>query len=725
MLLGFALRVTRLEYQSLWYDETYAVHAARGSLGAVGSAPEADPLLYYYLLWLWGRAAGFGEYAVRYLSVIGGVLMLPVTYRLALAGLRRTAPALLTTGLLAISPFAVHYSQEARLHIFAGCLAASCTWALLAAVRQPNWRRWLTYSGLCVAGLYTSYYLALLLAAINLPVLLRRRWSKAWLAANASTVAVALPGIVLALIRLRAFAEPYPVIPAFLSPVRFLASTPATILLANLPATAQPLAWLAIAVALYGAWRALSQRTMAGSVLASSGILAYAAIFALPAALGISYYDRYELMALPGLIILVAAGAWFAARWFPWSAPPLAALLLLPAAAGLFNGFTNGAYQRDDNRTALNLVKQQAVPDEVLIYDLPLLYDVVEYYARDLPIPSEGLPIPKNRQLPRDRQFAEITGDREATDQELERLSQRYAGFWLLLSGDPTHWTEDWLDAHRLPVLNRWFGGTRLVHFRPLPSPAPAVLLGAMRVDKSFGPLQLRQVRAPELTPGHAWPLYLAWEASSPPRSDLTVSLQLFDGSGKRIAQHDGQPFEGALPTSRWQPGMTYQDVASLEVPAALPAGLYGLAAATYDRTAGAPTQTLAVLPYGLRPLEFQPVTASPGWTTDKVQGSALDGEYVVAVQGRVQTRPAADYTWFVHLLDASGQLIAQDDHPPIAPTSSWQSGDSFLETFRLTTTPSAGSQLEIGAYDTSGRRATFQSSTGPTDHLIVSPTPA
>ena len=37
-----------------------------------------------------------------------------------------------------------------------------------------------------------------------------------------------------------------------------------------------------------------------------------------------------------------------------------------------------------------------------------------------------------------------------------------------------------------------------------------------------------------------------------------------------------------------------------------------------------------------------------------------------------------ADYSWFVHLLDASGQIVAQQDRQPLggyAPTSTWTPG--------------------------------------------------
>jgi hypothetical protein len=47
----------------------------------------------------------------------------------------------------------------------------------------------------------------------------------------------------------------------------------------------------------------------------------------------------------------------------------------------------------------------------------------------------------------------------------------------------------------------------------------------------------------------------------------------------------------------------------------------------------------------------------------------------------------AEDYTVFVHLVDASGQIIAQHDGEPVAgriPTSTWREGDTIIDTHRL-----------------------------------------
>lgn len=60
----------------------------------------------------------------------------------------------------------------------------------------------------------------------------------------------------------------------------------------------------------------------------------------------------------------------------------------------------------------------------------------------------------------------------------------------------------------------------------------------------------------------------LLWEATADIAEDWTVFVHLTDGDGRRIAQHDGFPAGGHLPTSAWQAGMIVPDRHPLELPA-------------------------------------------------------------------------------------------------------------------------------------------------------------
>ena len=117
ILTAFAVRLTGLSLDSLWFDEVFSVRAAQLSLGQIVSLTSADvhPPLYYLLLHFWISFFGETETAVRMLSVCFSVLTVLVVYQLALRLFtRRTAffAALFT----AISPFQVFFAQEARMY---------------------------------------------------------------------------------------------------------------------------------------------------------------------------------------------------------------------------------------------------------------------------------------------------------------------------------------------------------------------------------------------------------------------------------------------------------------------------------------------------------------------------------------------------------------------------------------------------------------------------------
>ena len=104
-LIAFALRVFRLEYQSLWYDEAFSVYLAHFDLAQITARTAADiqPPLYYFLLHFWIALAGDSEFALRFLSLIFGALTIPLMFVIA----RRLFPpsvALIASILATLSP---------------------------------------------------------------------------------------------------------------------------------------------------------------------------------------------------------------------------------------------------------------------------------------------------------------------------------------------------------------------------------------------------------------------------------------------------------------------------------------------------------------------------------------------------------------------------------------------------------------------------------------------
>ena len=140
--LGFLIRIYRIGSEALWIDEAFSVWLARQPLAAmVGWVSRVDqhPPFYYALLHGWMRLAGDGEAGVRTLSALCGALTIPLIYLLG----RRMAgegAGLVGALILAVSPFHVRLSQEARMYTLLTLAAGSALYAFVVLLDRRQGR---------------------------------------------------------------------------------------------------------------------------------------------------------------------------------------------------------------------------------------------------------------------------------------------------------------------------------------------------------------------------------------------------------------------------------------------------------------------------------------------------------------------------------------------------------------------------------------------------------
>ncbi|MDH7487607.1 MAG: glycosyltransferase family 39 protein [Anaerolineae bacterium] len=140
-LLAVLLRVLRLDFQPLWWDEGYSLYFATNPLAEMvaQTARDIHPPLYYALLHGWIGLFGPSPVAVRLLSVAIGALTVPLAYAAGrfLGGSR---VGLLAALLLAVNPLHIFYSQEVRMYglvALLGLLSTLCAlWLLLGDDRR-------------------------------------------------------------------------------------------------------------------------------------------------------------------------------------------------------------------------------------------------------------------------------------------------------------------------------------------------------------------------------------------------------------------------------------------------------------------------------------------------------------------------------------------------------------------------------------------------------------
>jgi len=125
LLLGAALRFYRLDAQSLWNDEGNTARLVERSVRLIveGAAGDIHPPGYYLILAVWRSATGDSEFALRGFSALCGVLTIAVA---AALGQRAGgwATAVGAAFLVAVHPLAVYYSQEARMYALLGLVSA-------------------------------------------------------------------------------------------------------------------------------------------------------------------------------------------------------------------------------------------------------------------------------------------------------------------------------------------------------------------------------------------------------------------------------------------------------------------------------------------------------------------------------------------------------------------------------------------------------------------------
>lgn len=196
-LVAIILRIYKISAQPLWLDEIYAVQLSRQGLSAIiqNSLRDPHPPVYYILQMLtsglWNVQS---EWGWRWLSALCGIVTIPVFYFLCrrFSGRMASSIAALT---LAVSPFHVYYSQEARPYAFVTLLAVVTT-SIVADLlaNQKSRSHWIALTLLSFIGLFSNYFYALIIGVQALILLLRTHQREWWIYALIMASGIGLDG---------------------------------------------------------------------------------------------------------------------------------------------------------------------------------------------------------------------------------------------------------------------------------------------------------------------------------------------------------------------------------------------------------------------------------------------------------------------------------------------------------------------------------------------------
>lgn len=177
MVVAVALRLLRLDHQSLWVDEVMTFQQIRPDRDLnfwEQIRQNVQGPLYLSVLWPLVRLHA-DELMLRLPAALAGIATIPALIWGA-SPLFRPRTLALGTWLLAISPFHIWYSQEARGYAFVMLFSVLASGVFLRMLRDgPQLRTALTYALLAALGVWSNMSMCFLWAAHGLTMLALRR----------------------------------------------------------------------------------------------------------------------------------------------------------------------------------------------------------------------------------------------------------------------------------------------------------------------------------------------------------------------------------------------------------------------------------------------------------------------------------------------------------------------------------------------------------------------
>jgi hypothetical protein len=158
LILGLLLRLYNLSAKSLWIDEIGEVIVASENipllLTGVAShlSPPLDYIILHFLLIL-----GKSDFIVRLPSALFGVGSIAAVYLLG-AELYSKKVGLISAFLIAISPYCIWYSQEARMYSLFLFLSILSIYFFFRWLKTDSTVLWAAYLILTTLALYTHYF---------------------------------------------------------------------------------------------------------------------------------------------------------------------------------------------------------------------------------------------------------------------------------------------------------------------------------------------------------------------------------------------------------------------------------------------------------------------------------------------------------------------------------------------------------------------------------------
>ncbi|NLP10497.1 phospholipid carrier-dependent glycosyltransferase [bacterium] len=159
LLVAAGLRIYHLDYKSLSIDETIGTYYAMEPVPRIFimTINDVHPPLFYLIHHFWIRVFGQTESALRSISILFALASLIVLYKVT-QRLFSSSAALFSVLLLAISPWHIWVSQNARSNSMLLFLVLLSTYCFIRLLQTPAKRWFIFYGIVTLAALLTHYF---------------------------------------------------------------------------------------------------------------------------------------------------------------------------------------------------------------------------------------------------------------------------------------------------------------------------------------------------------------------------------------------------------------------------------------------------------------------------------------------------------------------------------------------------------------------------------------
>jgi mannosyltransferase len=471
IVAGSVLRLTGLGRQSLWFDEVDVVVRAQRPLDAIldtfTAAGENGPV-YNLFLWAWVRIAGISEIAVRFPSAVAGALAIPLIYLLGRRLAGRTA-GLVSAGLLAINPYHVWYSQEAKMYAMIVVLAILSSLLLVEALNRNTIRLWIGYVAVTTLMFYTHVTTILVFVAQAMFILATfQSWRDRLRPLLLSGAALTLPYIPIAIWAWRVVgggARTWQPDVSLWEAVRIVgikfAANRSEVFIE------ERLALMMAALAILGAAALVARRRLneSGVLLITLAVIPVIGIY-LASVRNSVFSDRYVLISLPAYLILAAVGIVILWRHrYIWPIGVIALVLIFSYSwATLRDVNLADSAEKEDWRSAYALVAEEALPDDVILTHPGYTLTTYQYFSQREPRLEriETITIPTFR--------VNWLNEQNMVEWIVNRVGQPDRLWYIespdrVLAEDPERTLEGWLEGNSDIVEERVYNGVRVLLF--------------------------------------------------------------------------------------------------------------------------------------------------------------------------------------------------------------------------------------------------------------------